>query len=65
MVLNLYSLERRRLRGRGDLIEVFKWYRDYNKEDIGKVLRVNNQDRTRNNVFKLEKFRFSREIGRN
>ena len=28
------------------------------------ILRVNNQDRTKNNGFRLEKFRFKREIGR-
>ena len=44
---------------------VFKWYTGYNKEDINKVLRVNNQDINRNNGFKLEKFRFRRETGRN
>ena len=33
--------------------------------DISKVLKVNNQDITRKNVFKLDKFRFKREIGRN
>ena len=32
---------------------------------IRKVLRVNNQDRTGNDEFRLEKFRFRREIGRN
>ena len=50
---------------REDLIEVYKWYKVYNKGDINKVLRANNQDRTRNKGFKLEKFRFRREIGRN
>ena len=62
-MLKLHSLERRRLRG--DLIEVFKWYRGYNKGDISKVLRVSNQDRTRNNGFKIEKGRFKKEIGKN
>ena len=37
-MLNLHSLERRRLRG--DLIEVFKWYRGYNKGDVSKILRI-------------------------
>ena len=59
----MHSLERYRLRA--DLTEVFKWYRSYNKGDISKVRRVNNQDIARKNVFKLEKFRFRREIGRN
>ena len=62
-MLKLHSLERRRLRG--DLIEVFKWYRGYNKGDISKVLRVSKQDRTRNNGFKIEKGRFKKEIGKN
>ena len=42
--LNLYSLERCRLSE--DLTEVSKWYMSYNKGDISKVLRVNNQDIT-------------------
>ena len=62
-LLNLHSLERRRLRG--DLIEVFKWYRGYNKGDVDKVLRISSHNRSRNNGFKLEKFRFRKEIGRN
>ena len=62
-LLNLHSLERRRLRG--DLIEVFKWYRGYNKGDVSKILRVSNQDRTRNNGFKIEKSRFKKDIGKN
>ena len=62
-LLGLHSLERRRLRG--DLIEVFKWYRGYNKGDVSKILRISNHDRSRNNGFKLEKFRFKKEIGRN
>ena len=62
-MLNLHSLERRRLRG--DLIEVFKWYRGYNKGDVNRILRISNQDRTRNNGFKLEKSRYKKEIGKN
>ena len=62
-MLNLHSLERRRLRG--DLIEVFKWYRGYNKGDVNIILRISNQDRTRNNGFKLEKSRYKKEIGKN
>ena len=50
---------------RGDLIEVIKWYRGYNKEDVSKVLRITNQDTTRNNGFKLEKFRFRKVLGKN
>lgn len=61
--LQLHSLERRRLRG--DLIEVFKWVRGFNKGDISKVLIVSDPGITRTNGFKLDKFRFKKEIGRN
>ena len=37
----------------------------FNKGDVGKVLMISSQDRTRNNGFKLEKCRFNKEIGRN
>ena len=37
----------------------------FNKGDVGKVLTISSQDRTRNNGFKLEKCRFNKEIGRN
>ena len=50
---------------KGNLIEVSKSYRSYNKGEISKFLNVNNQDKTRNNGLKLEKFRFKREIRRN
>ena len=46
-LLKLHSLERRRVRG--DLIEVFKWVKGFDKADVGKVLTVSSQDRTRNN----------------
>ena len=62
-MLNLHSLERRRLRG--DLIEVFKWYRGYNKGDVSKILKISSQDRTRSNGFKLEKSRYKKELGKN
>ena len=62
-LLNLHSLERRRVRG--DLIEVFKWFRGYNKGDVSETLIVSNQERTRSNGFKLDKWRFNTEIGRN
>ena len=61
--LQLHSLERRRLRG--DLIEVYKWVKGFNKGDISKVLIVNGPGRTRTNGYKLEKFRFKKEIGKN
>ena len=47
------------------MIETFKWVKGYNKGDINKVLIASNQDRTRSNGFKLDKFRFRKEIGRN
>ncbi len=50
---------------RGDLIEVYRWMKGYNKGDINKVLIVKEQGRTRSNGFKLDKFRFSKDIGKN
>ena len=61
--LNLHSLERRR--ARGDLIEVFKWVKGINKGNIDQVLELSNQNRTRNNGYKLEKLRFRTDIGKN
>ena len=46
-------------------MEVFKWYRGYDKVDISKIFKFNNQDIIRNNGFKLDKLRFRREMGRN
>ena len=40
--LNLYILERRRLRW--DVIEVLKWCRGYSKGDISEVLWINTQN---------------------
>ena len=62
-LLKLHSLERHRVRG--DLIEVFKWVKGFNKGDVGKILMISSHDRTRINGFKLEKSRFNKEIGRN
>ena len=62
-LLNLLSLERRGLRR--DLIEVFKWYKGYNKGDVSKVLMIANQDRTNNNGIKLEKFWSKKKLGKN
>ena len=39
--------------------------KDFNKGDVGKVLTISSQDRTRNNGVKLEKCRFNKEIGIN
>ena len=52
-LLKLQSLERRRVI-KGDLIEVFKWVKGFNKGAV-EVLMISSQDRTRNNGFKLEK----------
>ena len=45
--MKLHSLERRRVRR--DLIEIFKWMKSFYKKDVGKVLMVSSQDRTRSN----------------
>ena len=55
-LLKLHSLERRKVMG--DMIEVFKWVKGFNKREVGKVFTISSQDRTRNNGFKLEKCRF-------
>ena len=62
-LLKLQSLERHTIRG--DLIEVFEWVKDFNKRDVGKVLTVSSQVRTRINEFKLEKYRSRKEISKN
>ena len=51
--LNLYSLERRRIRG--DMIEMFTWLKGFNKGDINKFLIVKEKIRTRTNGFKQDK----------
>ncbi len=47
------------------MIEVYKWMKGYNKVDINKVLIVKEQGRTRSNGFKLDKFRFNKDVGKN
>ncbi len=49
---------------RGDLIEVYKWMKGYNKGNINKVLIVREQGRTPSNWLKLDKFKFSKDIGK-
>ena len=61
--MELHSLKRRRVRG--DMIEVYKWFKDIYKRDINTVLRIHNGNRTRSCVFKLDKFRFRKDIGKN
>ncbi len=53
------------MRIKGDLIEVYKWMKGYNEEDINKALILRGQSRTRSNGFKLDIFRFNKDIGKN
>ncbi len=45
------------------MIEVYKWVRGINNGDVNKVLHVSEPGRTRSNGFKLDKFRFNKDIG--
>ncbi len=45
--------------------EVYKWMKGYNKGDTNKALVIKEQGRTHSNRFKLEKFRLSKDIGKN
>ena len=60
--LNLHSLERRRVRE--DLIKVFKWVKGIKKGDMNRFS-DNEKVRARTNGFKLDKFRFRKDIGKN
>ena len=62
-LLKLHSLDRHRVRG--NLIEVFKLVKGFNKGEVRKVLMISSQDRTRSNRFNVEKCRFRKEMGRN
>ena len=44
---------------------MYKWVKGFNKVDISKVLIVSDPGRTQTNGYKLEKFRFKKEIGKN
>jgi len=44
------------------MTEVFKWMKKLNKGGIIKVLKVTNQNKTRTNGFKLNKFRFRKKM---
>ena len=57
--LGLHSLERRRFRG--GMIEVFKWKDGINKGNISEVIKMK-EGITRSNGFKLDKFRFKKDI---
>ena len=60
--LGLHSLERRRCRG--DMIEVLKWKKGINKGDISQVLKMKEEGITRSNGFKLDKFKFKKDVGK-
>ena len=36
---------------RGNMIEIFKWVKEINKENINQVLEISSQDRTRGNGY--------------
>ena len=44
---------------------MFKWVKGFNKGNINKVLIVKEKVRTRTNSFKLDKFKFGKDIGKN
>ena len=44
---------------------MIEWVKGFNKGDINKVLLVKEKVRTRRNGFKLNKFRFKKDIGKN
>ena len=44
---------------------MYKWVKGFNKGNISKVLIVSGPGRTRTNSYKLEKFRFKKEILKN
>ena len=44
---------------------MFKWVKGFNKRDINKVLIVKEKIRTQTNGFKLDNFRFRKDIGTN
>ncbi len=52
-------------KGKGRPDRSLKWMKGYNKGDINKVLVVREQGRTRSNGFKLDKFRITKDIGKN
>ncbi len=47
------------------MIEVFKWVKGMNEGNKSDVLIVSNQDRAGDNRYKLDKFRFRKELSRN
>jgi ribonuclease P/MRP protein subunit RPP40 len=61
--LNLFSLEKRRLRG--DLIQVFKYVNNFHSIDFTKLFEINSNPRTRNNGMPLIGKRCLSDIGKN
>ena len=49
---------------RGDLIEVYKWVKGFNKGDKDKVFIVSGPDRMQRKGYKLKVFRFKKERGK-
>ena len=58
--LGLHSLERRRCRG--DIIVFLRWKKGINKGDISQVLKMKEEGITQSNGFKLDKFKFKKDI---
>ena len=58
--LSLHSLERHRCRG--DMIEVFKWKKGINRDDISEVIKMKDEGITRSNGFKLDKLKIKKDI---
>lgn len=50
-------------RVRSCLIEVFEWMKELNKEDLDNVAKLSNQEITLYKGFKLDRFKFKKEIG--
>ena len=46
------------------MIEVFKWKKGINKGDKSQVLKMKEEGITRLNGFKLDKFKFKKDIGK-
>ena len=46
------------------MIEDFKWKKGINKSDISEVLNMKEKSITRSNGFKLDKFKFKKDIGK-
>ena len=56
----MHSLERR---ARGDITDVYKQVKRINKGNPDQVIEISSQERTRGNVYKLEKLRFRTDLG--